>query len=115
MKSWFAGGKCRIATDIETAHIFKARGSHFTEPWDLIYNKIAIATILFSDDVRDAMLDFIGYNHPNEAVFVARELIEKDREFIEKCRDDFRKIKKINIHDFRKIFPFKDYGALEEL
>lgn len=109
LKSWFAGGDCKIASDIETAHIFKSESSHLTGPHDLLYNKMAASKILFSDDVADKFIDFLG---DNTHMRIAKENIGFDEEFIYKCRDQFREVSERDIYWFKEKFPFKDYGVL---
>jgi len=116
MKSWFAGGDCKIASDIETAHIFKSKPSHRTGDHDLLYNKMAASKILFSDDVAGKFIDFL-WGLPeqpggNAHLRIAKENIELDSELINKFRDDFRKVKQRDIYWWKEKFNFNDYGVL---
>lgn len=60
LKSWMFGGSCRIATRIETGHIFKSHGTHGTEQETLMYNKMLVATLLIEDYQR--YINFLGTN-----------------------------------------------------
>lgn len=116
LKSWFAGGDCKIASDIETAHIFKAQSSHKTQVYDLLYNKMAASKILFSDDVADKFIDFLSglpdYPDGNSYLRIAKENIDLDSELIYKYRDKFREVQQRDIYWWKEKFPFKNYGVL---
>jgi hypothetical protein len=75
LRSWFFGGSCRTAPDIETGHIFKHSGTHGTSLHHLSYNKIQCATLLFSDEDSKRLVDFLGSNpQVNEAKRMFREV-----------------------------------------
>jgi GT2 family glycosyltransferase len=48
MKSWLAGGSCRVATDIRTAHVFERPSPGRGVDW-MMYNKIMNVRTLFPD------------------------------------------------------------------
>ena len=110
LKSWFAGGDCRITTDIETGHLFKSRSSHVTRPWDLLYNKIAISRILFSRSLGDMFIDYLG---TNPDMIAAKELVDFDSEKIEAAHEAFQKIKERDIHWFYDEFSYKYYDVIK--
>jgi len=110
LKSWFAGGKCQIAKDIETAHIFKAKSTHYTRPSDLVYNKLMAAIILFSkDDLTKTFINFLG---TNTHVDVAKDLIGLHAKDIERYAREFGEIQEHGVYWFKEKFPFKDYDLL---
>ena len=110
MKSWLAGGWCKIATDIETGHLFKKSGSHYTRGSDLLYNKMAIAKILFSKSISDFMIRYLG---DNQDVRVAKELIKFDKEKIDELHDRFQAVKHRDIHWYNERFPLKYYELIK--
>jgi len=119
MKSILAGGSCKIASDIETAHIFKSRPSHSTKPHDLVYNKMLAAKVLFSDPVAEKFINFLCNMEValqgvplDPAVRAAKMMIGEDIEMINEERDEFRKVKKHNIYWWKEKYNFKDYGVL---
>jgi len=110
LKSWFAGGDCRITTDIETGHLFKSQGSHVTRPYDLLYNKIAISRILFSRPLGNMFINYLG---SNPDITVAKDLISFDDKKIEAARESFQKVKERDIHWFYEKFGFKYYDKIK--
>lgn len=85
IKSWLFGGDCKIALDIETAHIFKKNGTHGTPSDILIYNKIMIATMLFNDYQR--LIDFLGTNMTIKA---ALNLYKNNKDFIFEKKEEYK-------------------------
>ncbi len=65
LKSWFMGGSCRTAPDIECGHIFKRHGTHGTKLSHTIYNKILTATLLFDDIHSQRLINFLVPHDPN--------------------------------------------------
>jgi glycosyltransferase involved in cell wall biosynthesis len=116
LKSWFAGGDCKCASDIEVAHIFKQQSSHVTATHDLLYNKMVISRIVFDEDVGGKFIDFLKgrpeYPDDNLDMRIANIEMTDNKEIIDKEREVFRKIQERDIYWFKKKFPFKDYGVL---
>ena len=110
IKSWLAGGNCKITTEIETGHLFKKRSSHTTRDCDLLYNKLAIAKILFSKSISDYFIRYLG---KNPDVTAARELVGFDKDKIQDLHDRFLKVKVRDIHWFNKKFPLKYYNLIK--
>ena len=109
-KSWFAGGDCKIAVDIETGHLFKQRPSHITRPYDLLYNKIAISRIIFGREMADKFIEFLGTNPDMD---IARELTGFDRQKINTLHERFAQVKTRDIHWFNERWPFKHYDLVK--
>ena len=109
LKSWFAGGDCKCASDIEVAHIFKGNPSHVTGPHDLLYNKMAISKIIFNDDVADKFINFL---QENPFVQIAKTMISDNQEAIYAERDAFRAVQERDIYWYKQKYDFKDYGVL---
>lgn len=112
LKSWFAGGDCKVDTDIETGHIYKLnmakddkyKPSHRTFPQDLLYNKIMACNVLFEDNEIDVFMDFLGNN---DRLKLAKILIEKNKAQIRYLRQHMLRIKQMGLREFAKIWPFK--------
>jgi len=109
LKSWLAGGKCQIASDIETAHIFKERPSHRTRDHDLVYNKLIAANILFDEETSFKLVKFLGFN---EHLQIASDLITQDMKKISQYQQEFSEIRERDIYWFKEKFGFKDYDQL---
>jgi hypothetical protein len=110
LKSWLAGGECKIATDIETGHLFKKRGSHFTRGSDLIYNKYAVSMILFGREIANVFTEFLG---TNSDVVVAKNLIGLNLKDLYALHKRFMHVKTRDIHWFYEKFGFKYYDLIK--
>ncbi len=112
LKSWFAGGDCKIATDIETGHLFKTRGSHVTRDSDLVYNKYAVSMILFGKEIANVFIDFLGMN---DDVRIAKELIGYNLKNLSTLHDRFMHVKTRDIHWFYEKWGFKYYELIKDI
>ena len=110
LKSWLAGGCCRIASDIETAHIFKSRSSHHTMPCDLLYNKVIIPMIVFDPATANKFINFLG---TNSHMVAAKQIVAANKQSISKLSSYFSEIRERDLNWFREKFPFKDYDILK--
>jgi len=109
LKSWFMGGSCRTAPDIECGHVFKRSGTHATPHHHLMYNKMLLATLMFDEHHSQRLIDFLGVN---PQVYRGKEMFESVRKEIEAKRGEY--VKKITVdpvewckewnHDFRLEF-----------
>ena len=88
LKSYLFGGNCLTAPHIETAHIFKVKGTHNTGLEFVAYNKLLTSWLLFSVPDKDRLI-----NHLKEHDYVLRgkELIAENLQDILKKRDEYRK------------------------
>jgi glycosyltransferase involved in cell wall biosynthesis len=109
LKSWLFGGSCRIAPRIETGHIFKNHGTHGTPQEFLFYNKILVSTLFFDDYER--LINFLGTNTTIEK---AKEMYNKNIEFILSKREEYKNKIVYNYQDFFKRFNI-DYRPEYEL
>ena len=96
LKCHLFGGKCLTAPHIETAHIFKATGTHGTGYEFIAYNKLLVSWLLFSIPDRDRL---ISYLREYDYVKKAKDMIEDDMEVILKKREEYRKKMKLTIAD----------------
>lgn len=99
LKSWLFGGSCRIAPQIETAHIFKKNGTHDIKQDHLMFNKMLVSTLLFEDSKR--LIDFLGNNSILER---ARAMFTEVKESIFIKREEYKKKIVLDIKDFCKRF-----------
>lgn len=118
-KSWFAGGDCKCAPDIEVAHIFKGgqnRPSHVTHQHDLFFNKLAISKIIFEKDIAKKFIDFLKgrpkYTTDSTEMLIAESLVEANKELIKNERKEFEKVQVNDIYWYKDKFDFNDYGVL---
>lgn len=85
LKTWLFGGTCRLATRIETAHIFKTQGTHSVPQHVLFYNKIMIATLLLDDYQK--YIEFLG---DHVTIKKAKELFDKNKDLILKKQEEYK-------------------------
>ena len=85
LKSWLFGGSCRVATRIETAHIFKDNGTHGTSQEKLLYNKMMVATLFFNDYER--LINFLG---TNKTVDNAKKMYIENLDDIMKKKEEYK-------------------------
>jgi glycosyltransferase involved in cell wall biosynthesis len=88
LKSWFMGGSCRTAPDIETGHIFKRHGTHGTPHSHLIYNKLLTATLLFDDFHSQRLINFLGRNPQVDG---GKKMFTKEDKAIRAKRKEYEK------------------------
>lgn len=104
LKSWLFGGNCLTAPHIETSHIFKAKGTHGTEPEFMVYNKLLVLWLLFSIPDKDRMMSNM---ERSDSVSKAVEMIEENMQDILSNRNEYRKRTVFSINDFVKKFNLK--------
>ena len=96
LKSWMAGGKCKIRTDLEIGHKFRSNSPFTTFISFLYYNKIYICDVLdFPKELKDKILNALPHNVNYKK---AIELAEKNKEEIEKEKEYYRSIFKKDIY-----------------
>lgn len=112
LKSWFAGGDCKIANDIEVAHIFKQRPSHVTHTHDLLYNKLFMSEVFFPKKMARVFISFLG---DNEHIRYAKRMVLKDHKSVEYLRKYHESIFVRDLHWFYEKFPFKYYELIKDI
>lgn len=97
MKSWLAGGKCKIRTDIEIGHKFRDNAPYVTPIAPLYANKMYICKSIFPNELGDRIINCL----PKNVNFkMAQEIIEKDKDKIEEDRKYYQSIFKRTIYDY---------------
>ena len=101
LKNFFAGGESKIRTDVKTAHFFRDNAPYSTQVADLIFNKIYLLKTIFPKEMEDKLITHM----PKDNSFKkAMELIEQNKEEIEKEKEYYKSIFSRNIYDFCKVF-----------
>lgn len=101
LKSWFSGGKCKIRTDVEMAHLFRDNAPYTTVVADLVYNKIYLLKTIFPKELEDKLTDQM----PKDSSFkFAMEMIERNKKEIENERKYYQTIFSSTIYDYCKKF-----------
>lgn len=101
LKSWLAGGKCKILKDIEIGHMFREAPPYLTQTHHMFYNKMWICKTLFPDDLTYRLLAFL----PKGAVYDAAEA---------EIKADWRRVQEMRAY-LQRIFTRSVYEVCDEL
>lgn len=83
LKTWLAGGRCRLLRNVEIGHRFRQRAPYRTPVAHLVYNKIFICRTVLPEDVGERLL----LRLPRDAAFEhAMRMIDENAEYIRECR-----------------------------
>jgi len=101
LKNFFAGGTSKIRTDVKMAHYFRDNAPYSTHIADLVFNKIYLLKTIFPKELENKLIA----HTPKDSNFKrAMELIEQNKEEIEKEKKYYKSIFTRNIYDFCKEF-----------
>ena len=104
LKTWMAGGKCKINADVKIGHKFRDNAPYATGVWYMIYNKLYLIETLFEDSLKQKMINYF----PKDTSFkLAMEEIKKNRQIIERERNYFKSICKMSIQDICNKFSIQ--------
>ena len=101
IKTWMAGGKCKIRTDIEIGHKFRRHAPYVTDIAPLYFNKIYFCKTLLPDDLSEKIINFLPKNINYKT---AMDMIEKEKMSIEEDRAYYKSIFKSDIYDYCRKF-----------
>ena len=101
LKTWLAGGKCKIITDIEIGHKFRDHAPYRTPVYHLVYNKIFVCKTILPADLGEKL---IGYLPQDDTFRHAMEEIEKNAAFIEESRSYYRRLFTTSFYDYCRRF-----------
>jgi len=101
LKTWMAGGKCKIRTDIEIGHKFRSNAPYVTQVSSLVYNKIFLAKTILPQDLGDKLINHL----PQDRNFrTAMAMINNNQDKIDEDRDYYSKIFKKTIYEYCEQF-----------
>jgi len=104
MKTWMAGGKCKIATGIEIGHKFRSNAPYATGVAYLVYNKIYLCKTILPEDLGEKLISYL----PKDANFKnAMKKIEADKDTIEENKKYYKSIFKDSIQDYCQKFNIR--------
>lgn len=88
LKSWMAGGQCRIRTDLEIGHKFRSHSPFVTGILFLYFNKAYMCEVLnFPKELKEKILGSlpqdINYKRALELIKENKDEINKEREYYE--------------------------------
>lgn len=119
IKVWLEGGKCKLLEDVEIGHIYRANPPYKVETYDIFYNKLLVAYLLFPDNFKKKSFNVLKesqtvsfYNQVFSIFYTNREEIVLLKEYYNSILyHDFHKILLIN--NYHKTLPWlnskKDY------
>jgi len=100
-KSYMAGGRCKIRTDIEIGHEFRSNAPYVTPISHLVYNKIFLCKTILPEDLGDKLISYL----PKDINFKnAMKEIEKNKDKIEEDKKYYKSIFKNSIYDYCEKF-----------
>jgi len=104
MKSYLAGGDCKITKEIEIGHLFRDNAPYSTDISDLIYNKLYVLKTIFPKEIEDKLMKHI----PKDSNFrVAAKEIEKNKIKMAIDKEYYQKIFRYSIYDYCHQFNIK--------
>lgn len=101
LKTWLAGGKCKITTDIEIGHKFRDDAPYVTQISDLYYNKLYICGTMLPMNLSKKIIDCLPKNINYKR---AVEEIVKNKKDLEESKEYYKSIFKMNIQDYCRKF-----------
>ena len=101
LKSWLAGGKCKIISDVEIGHYYRNKSPYTTETYYLLYNKMFIAKTIFPKNLASDMINFLGNNSD---VRKSKILIDANKDLINEYKEHYKTIFSKSIFDICKRF-----------
>jgi glycosyltransferase involved in cell wall biosynthesis len=101
LKSWLAGGDIKIINHIEIGHLYRRKNPNPVPTGHIVYNKAVTAKILFSPELADELINFLG---DNPKVLKAKELLKANADEIEAERKYFKSITTLSQQEcFKKL------------
>jgi glycosyltransferase involved in cell wall biosynthesis len=97
MKTWMAGGKCKLLEDIEVGHKFRSKAPYDTNDYFRIYNKLFICKTLFDQELEKIML---GYIPQTPHLKLAEILLEKNNQYIQNLNAYFKNTFQFTARDY---------------
>jgi len=104
LKSFMAGGDCRITKNIEIGHVFRDNAPYATPIADLVYNKIYILKTIFPKELEDKLMAYIPKDINYNA---AMRMIESNKDIILSEKAYYESIFKYSIYDYCSQFDIK--------
>ena len=101
LKSYLAGGDCKITKEIEIGHFFRSEAPYVTGIKFLVYNKVFVLKTIFPKELEDKLMKYLpkdrNYND-------AMQMIEADKALIEQEKQYYQSIFKCSVYDYCKRF-----------
>lgn len=89
LKTWLAGGRCRLLRTVEIGHRFRERAPYRTPVAHLVYNKIFICRTVLPQELGERLI----LRLPRDAAFdEAMRMIDENAEYVRECRGYYRSL-----------------------
>lgn len=97
LKTYMAGGSCKITSDIEIGHKFRSNAPYVTGISYLVYNKIFLCKTIFPEDLSDKLIRYMPKDINYEK---AMKDIDRDKDLIRENREYYRGIFKSDVYSY---------------
>jgi len=104
LKTWFAGGSCKIDTDIKIGHKFRKQAPYSTAVWNMIYNKMYLCRTILPNDLGNFLIGAMPKTSNYKRAMIE---IENSIESIESEKKYYKTIFVNNIFDVCNKFDIK--------
>jgi glycosyltransferase involved in cell wall biosynthesis len=89
LKSWLAGGRCKLIPSIRIGHFFRDSAPYSTQSYNLLYNKMFMAKSIFPEPLSSDLISFLGHNND---VSLAQRILQAEEESLKQYREYFESI-----------------------
>jgi len=83
IKSYLAGGDCKILTNVEIGHKFREKAPYVTRVDSLIYNKLYMMETLFPNELKEYLIDLMP---KTKSLKRAKKMINKNDKEIKRAK-----------------------------
>jgi len=97
LKTWMAGGSCKIDTNVKIGHKFRDVAPYSTNVWNILYNKIYMCKTILPEDIGEYLIQHLPQNSNLNR---AKKEIQKNAKSIDKEKSYYRSIFK---KDFKSV------------
>jgi len=104
MKSWLAGGSCKVIDEIEIGHLFRDQSPFTTYVWNLIYNKLYMMAVMFPSDLGNYLSEQFVVN---DDFRIAQEELDKNLPEMMEARKYFHSIAEYDVEWFMDKFDIQ--------
>jgi len=104
MKSWMAGGNCKITTNVEIGHKFRSDAPYATGVSHLVYNKLFLCNTILPDDLGKLLVNYL----PRDVNFEsAKHALLQDDNMVKEHKKYYDSIFCRSIYDYGKHFSIE--------
>jgi hypothetical protein len=97
LKTWMAGGKCKITKSVDIGHKFRSNAPYATGISHLVYNKMFLCRTILPEELGSKLIGFLSHDHNFTE---AMKEIERNKVYIESHRQYYQSIFKRTIYEY---------------